>query len=61
MKVGHSGWVIQKEEDSSGVAGFEDRRDPRAKGCGQPLAIGIIKKQTTGSEGTQPCQHLDFC
>ena len=61
MKVGHSGSVIQKEKDSSSAACFEDRRDPRAKGFGQPLAIGIIKKQTTGSEGTQPCQHLDFC
>lgn len=40
--------MIQKEKDSSSVAGFEDRRDPRAKGYGQPLAIAIIKKQTTG-------------
>lgn len=60
MKVGQSGSVIQNEKDSSSVAGSEDRRDPRDKGCGQPLAIAIIKKQTTGLEGTQPCQHLDF-
>lgn len=52
------------EGTCSDISGFEDKgRGPQSMECKWPLKARKVKKMDSPlepTEGTQPCQHLDF-